>query len=38
MESTAQVQIPDEAFCFSLCANTFGKGMNPSDLPPVMGK
>ena len=32
------VQTLDETDCISLCTNTLGKGMNPTILPPVMGK
>ena len=28
----------NEAVCISHCAHTFGKDMNPSILPPGMGK
>ena len=33
MDISSQVQILDEAACFSFCANALGKGMNPSHLP-----
>ena len=33
-----QVQILDEADCFSHGTNTLGKGMNPIILPQAMGK
>ena len=32
------VQILDEAICNSHYAKTLGKGMNPTILPPAMGK
>ena len=38
METVTQVQILDEAVCILHSANTIGKGMNPTILPPVMGK
>ena len=38
MELMSQAQILDEAVCISLGANTFGKGMNPSVLPPAMSE
>ena len=28
----------DGTVCISYCANTFGKGVNPTILPPAMGK
>ena len=36
--TTIQVQIWDEAVCISRCANTLGKGMNPTFLCAAMGK
>ena len=33
-----RVQILDKVDCISHSANTFGKGMNPVILPPVMCK
>ena len=33
-----RVQTLDEADCISHRTNTLGKGMNPSILPPAMGK
>ena len=30
IDSTTQAQIMEEAVCYSLCANSLGKGMNPS--------
>ena len=33
-----QVQIQYKAVCISLSTNAFEKGMNPSVLPPTMGK
>ena len=38
MKSASRVQILEEAFCILLCTNTLKKGLNPSVLPPVMGK
>ena len=38
MELMTQVQILDKADCISLYANVLKKGMNPSVLPPAMGK
>ena len=38
MDSLKQVQILVEAVYISLHANALAKGMNPSVLPPVMGK
>ena len=38
MELTTRVQIQDEVACISLCPNPFEKVMNPSNLPPPMGK
>ena len=33
-----RVQYLDEAVCISDSTNTLGKGMNPTTLPPAMGK
>ena len=38
MELANQVQTLDEAVCISLQTNGLGKGMNPSVLPPAIGK
>ena len=38
MDTVTQVQILDETDCISHCTNTLGKGMNPTILPPAMGK
>ena len=38
MDTTARVQILDETNCVSHSTNTLGKGMNPTILPPAMGK
>ena len=38
MESVTGVKILDEAFCILQSANALEKSMNPSLLPPVMGK
>ena len=38
MDMATGVQFLDEAVGRSLCANTLGKGMNPSILPPAKGK
>ena len=38
MDTTTRVQILDETDCILHITNTFGKGMNPVILPPVMGK
>ena len=38
VDLVTQVQIIDEAVCISLCANAFGKGMNPFILSLSMGK
>ena len=38
MNTAIQVQTLDEAVCISLSTNTLGKGMNPTILPPAMGK
>ena len=37
-DTTTRVQILDETDCISYRANTLGKAMNPSILPPAMGK
>ena len=38
MDTAAQVQILDEAVCILHSTNTLGKSMNPTILPPAMGK
>ena len=38
MDMATWVQILDKAVYISRCANTFGKGMNPDILPPIMSK
>ena len=38
MELALWVQILDMVICISLCTNKLGKGINPSVLPPAMGK
>ena len=38
MNMDTQVQILDEAIYISHSTYTFGQGMNPIILPPVMGK
>ena len=38
MDTVTRVQILDETDCISHCSNTLGKGMNPVNLPPSMGK
>ena len=38
MDTPTQVQILDMAVCFSLSANTHGKGMKQSVLAPAMCK
>ena len=38
MDMKTRVQKPDAAVCISHNANTLGKGMNPANLPPAMGK
>ena len=38
MELAIQIQNLDEAVCISHCDNNFGKDMNPSFLPSVIGK
>ena len=38
MDMVTTVQILDKAVCISHSANTNGKGMNPTILPPAMGK
>ena len=37
MDTMIQVQFLDEAVCILDHTNTFGKGMNPTILPPNMG-
>ena len=38
-DDETQIQFLDEAVCISLCANTLGKGMNPTvHLLPAIGK
>ena len=36
--TVSQVQILDKAVCVSFCTNALGKSINPSLLPPDMGK
>ena len=38
MDTATRVLILDEAVCISHSTNTLGKGMNPTFLPPDMGK
>ena len=38
MDMANWVQNLEEAVCISHCANTLEKGMNPTILPPAMGK
>ena len=38
MGTVTQVQILDDAVCISQSTDTLGKGMNPTILPPAMGK
>ena len=38
MDMTNQVQILDKAVSISQSTKIFGKGMNPTILPPAMGK
>ena len=38
MDTATRVQILDESVCISHNANTHGKGMTPTILPPLMGK
>ena len=38
MNTTTRVQNLKEAVCISHGANIFGKGMNPTILPPAIGK
>ena len=38
VENGHGVQILDETDCISHSTNTFGKGINPINLPPAMGK
>ena len=38
MDTATRVQILDETDCISHSTNTLGKGMNPTILPPAMGK
>ena len=38
MDTATQVQILDENDCISHNTNALGKGMNPTILPPAMGK
>ena len=38
MDMVTQVQILDKAVCISYGANTLGKGMHPTILPPATGK
>ena len=38
MDTATRVQILDETDCISHSTNTFGKGMNPIILPPIMSK
>ena len=38
MGIVTQVQILDETVCILHNTNTLGKGMNPTILPPAMGK
>ena len=38
MDTAIRVQILDETVCISHSANTHGKGMNTTILPPVVGK
>ena len=38
MDAASGVEILDEAFCISHNGSTLGKGINPTVLPPAMGK
>ena len=38
MNTATRVQLLDETDCISHSTNTLGEGMNPSILPPAMGK
>ena len=38
MDTVTRVQILEQVIYISLNANTLGKGMNPTILPPAMGK
>ena len=38
MDTANRAQILDRAVCISLSANTLEKGMNPTILPPDIGK
>ena len=38
MDIAARVQVLDKTIFISHNTNTFGKGMNPTILPPAMGK
>ena len=38
MDAVNRVQIQDETVSISQSANTLGKGMNPTILPPATGK
>ena len=38
MDTATRVQILDETDCILHCTNNLGKGMNPTILPPAMGK
>ena len=38
VDTVIRVQILDEDVCLSHSANTLGKGMNPTILPPAMVK
>ena len=38
MDTVTRVQILDDTDCISHCTNTLGKGMNPTVLPPAMGR
>ena len=38
MDTATRIQILDENDCISHSTNTLGKGMNPINLPPAMGK
>ena len=38
MDTATRVQILDETDCISHSTNTLGKSMNPTILPPGMGK
>ena len=38
MDKVVRIQIMDEAVCIPVCANTLGKSMNLSLLPPTIGE